>query len=80
MDINKVQEIKERIANCEIESAKSKGVIEIIEADWEKDFGTKDINVIKEKLAEMENDLDASNSRMEKLYSDLINAYDWENI
>ena len=80
MDINKVQEIKERIANCEIESAKSKGVIENIEADWEKDFGTKDINVIKDKLAEMENDLDASNSRMEKLYSDLINAYDWENI
>ena len=34
----------------------------------------------QEKLAEMENDLKASDSRMEKLYSDLMNAYDWENI
>ena len=80
MNVNKVQEIKEKIANCEIESAKSKGVIESIEVDWEKEFGTKDINVIKEKLAEMESDLKASDSRMEKLYNDLLNAYDWESI
>ena len=80
MDINKVQEIKERIANCEIESAKSKGVIENIEADWEKEFGTKDINVVKQKLAEMEDDLKVSDERMEKLYSDLMNAYDWESL
>ena len=80
MDIKKVQEIKEKIANCEIESAKAKGVIESIEADWEKEFGTKDVNVIKEKLAEMESDLKASDSRMEKLYNDLLNAYDWESL
>lgn len=80
MDIKKVQEIKEKIANCEIESAKAKGVIENIEADWEKEFGTKDVNIIKEKLAEMESDLKASDSRMEKLYNDLLNAYDWESL
>lgn len=80
MDIKKVQEIKETIANCEIESAKAKGVIESIEADWEKEFGTKDINVVKEKLAEMEDELKTSDSRMEKLYNDLLNSYDWDKL
>ena len=80
MNIEKVQEIKEKIANCKIESAKAKGVIENIEADWEKEFGTKDINIIKQKLAEMEDDLKVSDERMEKLYNDLLNAYDWESL
>ena len=80
MNIENVQEIKQKIAKAEIEAAKSKGVIENIESDWEKQFGTKDINVIKQKLAEMEDDLKASDARMEKIYSDLLNAYDWETI
>lgn len=80
MNIEKVQEIKRKIADCEIESAKAKGVIENIEAEWEKEFGTKDINIIKDKIAEMEDELNQSDLRMEKLYNDLLNAYDWENL
>ena len=49
-------------------------------AEWEKEYGTKDINEIKQKLDEMNNDLKASEERMEKLYNDLVNAYDWESL
>ena len=80
MNVEKVNEIKDRIAKCEIESAKAKGVIENIQAEWKKEFGTDDVEVIKGKLAKMEDDLKASDKRIEKLYNELLEAYDWENL
>lgn len=80
MDVKRVQEIKGKIADCEIESAKAKGVIESIESEWEREYGTKDVNIIKEKIAEMEAALKASDERMERLYSELLNVYDWESL
>lgn len=80
MNIDKVREIKDKIARCEIESAKAKGVIESIEAGWEREFGTKDVAEIRRRIAEMEGELKASDERMEKLYNDLLNACDWESL
>ena len=80
MDIQKVQEIKDKIADYQIESAKAKGVIESIQAEWKKEYGTDDIDEIKRILAEKEDELQASDKRIEKLYNDLLNAYDWESL
>ena len=80
MDIKKVQEIKDLISKNKIESAKAKGVIENIEAEWLEKYGTKDIKEIEKKIAEMENELKASDERLEKLYNNLLSAYDWDKL
>lgn len=80
MDIKKVQEIKDLISKNKIESAKAKGVIENIEAEWQEKYGTKDIKEIEKKIAEMENELKASDERLEKLYNNLLSAYDWDKL
>lgn len=80
MDIQKVQEIKEKISNCEIESAKSKGVIESIEKEWKEKYGTSDINEIKKILEDLESQQKTTDERMEKLYQELVESYDWESV
>lgn len=80
MDVKKVQEIKEKIANAELESAKAKGVIENIESRWEAEYGTRDVEKIKEKLSSLEAELDISDKRAEKLYRELVDSYDWDSL
>lgn len=80
MNINRIKEIKEKISRAEIESAKAAGIVENIQKEWQKKYGTSDIEKIKEILKEKEAELQAKNERMEKLYNDLIAAYDWESI
>ena len=80
MDLKKVAEIKDLISKNKIESAKAKGVIENIEAEWQEKYGTKDIKEIEKKIAEMENELKASDERLEKLYNNLLSAYDWDKL
>ena len=80
MDIKKVQEIKETIAKCEIESAKSQGIIENIKKQWKEDYGTGDEKEIEQKLREMNSELKQSNERLETIYNKLVNSYDWEQL
>lgn len=80
MDIKKVQEIKETIAKCEIESAKAQGIIENIKKQWKEDYGTDDEKEIEQKLQEMNSELKQSNERLETIYNKLVNSYDWEQL
>ena len=80
MDIKKVQEIKETIAKCEIESAKAQGIIENIKKQWKEDYGTDDEKEIEQKLQEMNSELKQSNERLETIYNKLVDSYDWEQL
>lgn len=80
MDIKKVQEIKETIAKCEIESAKAQGIIENIKKQWKADYGIDDEKEIEQKLQEMNSELKQSNERLETIYNKLVNSYDWEQL
>lgn len=80
MDINKVNEIKDLISKCEIESAKSQGIIENIKKQWKADYGTDDETEIEQKLQEMNSELKQSNERLETIYNKLVDSYDWEQL
>lgn len=80
MNISEVERIKDLISKAELESAKSKGVIESIENQWLEEFGTKDLSEIEKKLNDMNEELNKLNERMENLYSKLLNSYDWDKL
>lgn len=80
MDINKIKAIKEKISRAEIESAKAAGIVENIEKEWMRKYGTKNLQDIKRILQGMQDDLEAKNERMDKLYQDLLNSYDWDSL
>lgn len=80
MNVEKVNEIKNLISKCEIESAKSQGIIESIKKQWKADYGTDDEKEIKSKLQEMNSELKQSNERLETIYNRLVESYDWEQL
>ena len=66
--------------NLKIENAKNSGLIENIKKEWKEKFGTDDPKEIKEKLQEMKEEFEKSDARKNKLYNDLLNAYDWDEL
>lgn len=80
MNIEKVNEIKDLISKCEIESAKSQGIIENIKHQWKEELGTDDEKEVEQKLQDMKLDLKQSDERLESLYNKLVNSYDWEQL
>ena len=80
MDIEKVNEIKNLISKCEIESAKAQGIIESIKKQWKAEFGTDDEKEIEQKLQELKAEFVQSNERLESLYCKLVDSYDWEQL
>lgn len=80
MSVKEVERIKKLIQDAEIENAKSKGIIESIESEWEENFGTSDVKKIKQKLSEMKESLESSNNRLESIFDELQNSQDWDKI
>ena len=80
MNVNEIERIKDLISKAELESAKSKGIVENIENEWLEEFGTKDLSEIQKKLDGMNEELNRLNERMESLYSKLLNSYDWDKL
>ena len=80
MNLKEVERIKDLINKNEIEKAKAQGVKESIKKQWKEKFGTDDVNEIKVKLQEMQDELDGANKRLEKLTEKLFNSYDWDKL
>lgn len=80
VSVEEVERINDLISKAEVENAKNSVFIENIEAEWKKKFGTADISVIKTKLEEMKSDLSNSKDRLNKVYSDLMKAQNWEEL
>lgn len=80
VDVKEVQKIKEMINQAELENAKNLGVIENIKKNWEETYGTDDPVELKKKLEEMKSDEENTKERLNKLYSDLMESQDWEQL
>ena len=80
MNLKEVERIKALINKNEIEKAKAQGVKESIKKQWKEKFGTDDVDEIKNKLQEMQGELDNSNKRLETLGDKLFNSYDWDKL
>ena len=80
MELKEVERIKDLIDKNEIEKAKAQGVKESIKKQWKEKFGTDDVEEIKGKLQEMQDELDNSNKRLETLSNKLFNSYDWDKL
>lgn len=80
MNLKEVERIKGLIEKNQIEKAKAQGVKENIKKQWKEKFGTDDVEQIKKKLQEMQDELDNANKRLEKLTEKLFNSYDWDKL
>lgn len=80
MEIEKVERINELIKKAEIESAKSEGQVQAIKKEWKKNYGTDDLEEIKNKLDELISEKNKNLKRQEVLYNKLIESYDWESL
>lgn len=80
MELKEVERIKDLINKNEIEKAKAQGVKESIKKQWKEKFGTDDVNEVKGKLQEMQDELDNSNKRLETLSNKLFDSYDWDKL
>lgn len=80
MELKEVERIKDLINKNEIEKAKAQGVKESIKKQWKEKFGTDDVNEVKGKLQEMQDELDNSNKRLQTLADKLFNSYDWDKL
>lgn len=80
MSIDEIKKINGLIEKAQIESAKSKGVIEQIEKDWKNKYGTSDLKEIISIRDKMESDLEKKRDETESLYDELVNGYDWESL
>lgn len=80
VDVKEVQKIKEMINQAELENAKNLGVIENIKKNWKETYGTDDPAELKKKLEEMKSDEENAKERLNKLYSDLMDSQDWEQL
>lgn len=80
VSVAKVQEINELIQKAEIENAKNSGLIENIKKEWKEKWGTDNPDELKKKLEEFNNELNKSKERLNKVYSELINAQNWDEL
>lgn len=80
MNVKKVERIKELISKAEVASAKSEGQMEAIKATWKKEYGTDDIEEIKNKLQEMEEEQNKTEERQNVLYNKLMNSFNWDEL
>lgn len=80
MSVDEIKRINELIEKAQIESAKSKGVIEQIEKDWKNKYGTSDLDEIISIKDKLESELEEKNEESEKLYDELMNGYDWDKL
>ena len=80
MDSNEIERIKNLIQKAETQKAKAEGVIEKIKFEWKEKYGTDDISVIRNKLEELESELESSNERIESIYNKLLESNDWDKL
>lgn len=80
MDTREFQRIKNIISEAELESAKSQGTKESIEKSWKEEYGFSTLEEAVEKKKELEEELELSNSRLDKLTAELENSQDWDKL
>lgn len=80
VNVKDVERINDLINKAELENAKNQGILENIRKEWMEKYGTDDVKIIKQKLKELKSDLENSNERQNKLYNELMELQDWEQL
>lgn len=78
MDVKEFERIKGLIKKAELESAKAQGAVDSIKKGWMEEFGTDDVNEIRERLKKMREERDLMKERLDNLYSKLESSCDWD--
>ena len=80
MDLREFERIKELIKKAELKSAKSQGVIDSITSNWKEKYGFSTVEEAEAKLREMVEEKKMIETRLDKLMSDLIESYNWDEL
>ena len=79
-EIERVEEIEEIIKKAQLKSAKAEGVIESIEKEWEKKYGTSDVEEIKKIQKNLQKEITECEEKESKLLEKLENICDWDEL
>lgn len=79
-EIERVEEIEEIIKKAQLKSAKAEGVIESIEKEWEKKYGTSDVEEIKKIQKNIQKEITECEEKESELLGKLENICDWDEL
>ena len=80
MNVREVERIKNLIQDAELSNAKSQGIIENIQKEWNNKFGTDKLEDIEKELEKLEDESKQSDERLEQLEKKLNDSYDWDKL
>lgn len=79
-EIERVEQIEEIVKKAQLKSAKAEGVIESIEKEWEKKYGTSDIEEIKKIQKNLQKEITECEEKESELLDKLENICDWDEL
>lgn len=79
-EIERVEQIEEIVKKAQLKSAKAEGVIESIEKEWEKKYGTSDIEEIKKIQKNLQKEIIECEEKESELLDKLENICDWDEL
>ena len=80
MNVKEVERIKNLIQDAELSNAKSQGIIENIQKEWNNKFGTDKLEEVEKELEKLQEELKQSDDRLEQLEKKLNDSYDWDKL
>lgn len=80
MNSNEIERIKELIQKAELEKAKAQGAKDSIKAEWKKKYGFETVEEAREKLNELNSELEKNEKKKEKLMNEILESQDWDEI
>ena len=80
MNVKEVERIKNLIQDAELSNAKSQGIIENIQKEWNDKFGTDKLEDVEKELEKLQEELKQSDERLEQLEKKLNDSYDWDKL